>query len=307
MKLPKISLNFFKKPAKEKRIVTRLGKRSSSVSSPTVAGSRKARRSSSSSKKPRKRSITYYAPSKSKYYPSEPYPAMHRAIRHTAPTVATTQLPNLYSYENQPIASAHFNEWTNANTGAVATNQSFHPYATNQTYLCDKDYGDVVFHQSPACYALPKPQSPTPPSNSTRFKIDQNDIYSEECAIQGAPIGTSINSSNIIYNCGNIGNELCAQKTQHNLLPSKIGAVYDPNKVAFNAMHRKDSKSNVFPDDNNNKLRAIYQSKANAHGFGLPIYGAKLASKKKSDRQRKRKVRNCTFMFVFVCADLLLM
>lgn len=303
MKLPTINLSFFKNSAKKKRTSTTLGKRSASVSASTAAVSRRAHHSFVSNPKSRKRSNTYYAPSKSKIYSSDHYPSMHRMVRHTASAVPTSpSIPRTYSYEQKPIISAHFNPELNNSLGFPAVNETFHSYAAKQTYLCGKDYGDIVLHQPPAGHMLP--QSQALPPNLTCYKIDQNifavtnnNTYPEENATQAVPI----NSSNaIMVNVGDT--DMYSQNIHHNLLPSNIGAAYATNPSSFASMNypnTKYSKSSGFRNGNNSQFYAIHQPKASkslpkiAHGIGLPIYkGAKIPLKKKSDRQRKRKVRH---------------
>lgn len=343
MKLPMISLNFFKKPAKKKRT---FGKRSSSASASSIpAVSRKARRSSSSSVnlKSRKRSITYYAPSKSKFYPSEHFPSMqHRLVRHRTAVIPTNPLvQRSYSSEQQPTASIDIDGKLNDNSSFSPANGTHHTYTAKQTYACgDNDYGDIVLHQPPSIW-YPQSQHPTGhkinqnivsvnnddlrSSSSTNHRnqnkfypnavdaIDSNanKLYDDnyylnnayistdfkECAMQGVSIPIqSINASAVPitfndphnkYNTANsIGTELCIQQqqqTQHNSLPSNnIATIYDTNA--------KYSKSNCFRNDNQRQPKQ--STSTIAYGFGLPIYGATVPFKKKSDRQRRRKVRH---------------
>lgn len=182
MKLPTISLNFFKKPPKKKRIITALGKRTSSASSTaTAAKSRRAHRSSSASNaKSRKRSITYYAPSKSKFYPSEHFPSMQRFVRHKTAVGPTTPLvPRSYSYEQQLTASTDCDPKLSDSAGFSIANDTLHSYAAKQIYSYDNDYGDVVVHQPPAWYVpsdsqSPLPPPPPPPPHVACGNIDQN-------------------------------------------------------------------------------------------------------------------------------------
>lgn len=176
MKLPSISLNFLKKPSKKKRTITTLGKRTSSAS---LSVPRKARRSSSSSNpKSRKRSITYYAPSKSKLYPSEHFPSMQRLVRHkTAVAPTTTPLvQRSYSYEKQPTASTDIDAKLIDSSRFSVPNETLHSYPARQIYSCDNDYGDIVVHQPPAWYVPTHSQStpPPPPPHVTHYKVDQH-------------------------------------------------------------------------------------------------------------------------------------
>lgn len=356
MKLPSISLNFFKKPPKKKRIITTLGKRTSSASSSTAAKSRKAHRSSSTSNsKSRKRSITYYAPSKSKFYPSEHFPSMQRLVRHKTAVAPTTPLvPRSYSYEQQPTASTDIDSKLNDNSGFSVVNETLHSYTAKQIYSYDNDYGDIVVHQPPAWYVPSNSQSPPPPPHVACGRIDQNIVavnnndevrrssnhrmqsrfypnvesidfnanklyddnylnnayvstYSKERVMQGVSIQSRnantipiVNDSNYKYNiANNIDTELCTQQIQNAALQPNIANAYDANKLAIdsiNGTHAKYTRSNSFPIDNTGKLYSVYQSTANQstprtmHGF--PIYGAQVPFKKKSDRHRRRKVRN---------------
>lgn len=348
MKLPSISFNFFKKPPKKKRIITTLGKRTSSASLSTAAISRKAHRSSSSNLKSRKRSITYYAPSKSKFYPSEHFPSMQRIIRNKTAVVPTAPLvPRSHSYKKQPTVSTDIDTKLNDNSSFSVANE----YKAKQIYSCDNDYGDIVLHQPPACYGPTNSQSLPLPPHVACYKIDRNIVtvnnddvfrsnnhriqsrfysnvnsvdsnanklyddnyfnnayvstYSKECVMQGVPIQSRnastvpiVNDSNIKYNMANsINTELCTQQIQNNLLQPNITNAYDENKSTFdsiNSTNAKYTRSNSFPNDKNVKLYSVYQSKANQSTprtmYGLPIYGATVPFKKKSNRQRRRKV-----------------
>lgn len=342
MKLPTLSLNFFKKPAKKKRIITTLGKRSSSASSTTAAtASRKPNRRSSSSSnlKSRKRSITYYAPSKSKFYPREHFPSVQRLVRQKTSVVPNAPPgPQLHPRETQLTVSTDIGaKLNNENLGIQMANGTLHSYTAKHTYLCDNEYGDIVLHQPPAWHRLTKPQSPPQPLTSMCYQIDRNivsmnngsnnhgiqnkihtnvasidsdanwlhddnvhtSIYAKECTAQNEFI---INDSSIKYHtANNIGTEMCKQQTQHHLLPSNIKSAYNTNNIvlsSINSANVKYSKSSgIIPNDNNNKFYSVIQpnihqsAPTNVHGVGLPIYGASVPSKKKSDR-RRRKVRH---------------
>lgn len=327
MKLPTFSLNFFKKPTKKKRIITTFGKRDSSASSST----RKSRRSSSG-RKSRKRSITYYAPSKSKFYPTEHFPSLQRAARQVT-TVATTPLaplpPRSYPLEVKPVASIESD--AKLNNGFPSATGTHRSYTAKQTYLCDNDYGDIVLHQPPAWYMQSKARQNsyqidqttvtnnglrgsnteyTPNKLFSNAPIDSNgnllyddnclnnaytsSMYPKECA-QGVPIQSMVNA--IPFDDSNIkynSTELRRQ-SQHNLLPSSVTTAY--NNTVFSSVNSTNAK--CLPNNiNNNKFSVAYQTNANqftpnaVHGLSLPIYSGMVPFKKKSDRHRRRKVRS---------------
>lgn len=314
MKLPTFSLNIFKKPTKKKRIVTTFGKRGSTASSST----RKSRRASSS-QKPRKRSITYYAPSKSKFYPIEHFPTLQRAVRRASLLAAATPLASRsYQTEERHAASTDVESKLNTYPSASGTLRS---YAAKQTYLCDNEYGDIILHQPPAWYMQSKPhqdcyQTDTMPNDlrgpntipmqnkpfSNAF-VDSNgnlmyddnrlsntyaSTYPKEC-MQGVPISSMVNAiplndPNIKYDTSELH-----RKTQHNLLPSSVTTAY--NNTVFNSANQTNSKNHI-----NNLCASSYQSNANqlitnSQYMGSSMYRANLPSKKKSDRHRHRKVR----------------
>lgn len=335
MKLPQINLNFLKSSTKKTRSANTSGKRSSFASASTVAASRKAHRSLSSKVKTRKRSITYYAPSKSKLYSSDHFPTMHRSNRHTTSTIPITSSERRsYLYDRNPINSTQVNPKSYNNIELSTVKETFNSYVAKQTYLCDKDYGDIVLHQPPACYRLP--QSPALQPDLTRYKVDQNvfttktgDTYPKDFALHGVPISslntimvpTTISESNNKYHVVKTDSDICAENALYNFFPTNIDTTFALNQSSFTSMDNpniKYSKSNCYPNNNNNnQFHAMSQSKpsksipAIAHGIGLPIYkGAKIPLKKKSDRQRKRKVRQlkkkeivCA-CFSFMCMSL---
>lgn len=319
MKLPTFNLNFFKKPTKKKRIVTTFGKRGSSASSST----RKNRRSSSS-RKPRKRSITYYAPSKSKFYPTEHFPSLQRSTRQVTSTSTTPLAPRSYSTEERAAVSIESNGKLNTSIPSAAG--TFRSYTAKQTYLCDNEYGDIVLHQPPAWYMQSKPQQNTYQSEQSitnsdvRGEYTQNKLfanasidsngnllyvdnclntaytstYSKECA-QGVPIQSMVNAipfneSNIKYNTTEL-----RRQSQHNLLPSSMTTAY--NNGVFSSVNSTNAK--CLPNHiNNNKCSVAYQTNANQFApnvqasLNVPIYSGMMPFKKKSDRHRRRKVRS---------------
>lgn len=326
MKLPTFSLNFFKKPVKKKRIITTFGKRGSSASSST----RKSRRSSSG-RKSRKRSITYYAPSKSKFYPTEHFPSLQHATRQ-ATTVATTPLaPRSHPSDEKPVASTKND--AKLNVGYPSVTGTIRSYTAKQTYLCDNDYGDIILHQPPAWYMQSKPQpnsyqtdqTTTTTGNDLRIVnheytpnklysnafIDSNgnllyngncpnhsytSTYKKEC-VQGVPIQSMVNaisyddSTNIKYSATDL-----RRQSQHNLLPVNVTTAYN-NDGVFSLVNSTNTKRLPNHINSSSKIGAAYQSNANqstanVHGTSLPIYNATLPFKKKSDRHRRRKVRS---------------
>lgn len=315
MKLPTFSLNIFKKPNKKKRIITTFGKRGSTASSSTP---RKSRRSSSN-RKSRKRSITYYAPSKSKFYPIEHFPSLQRAVRR-ASLIATTPLaPRSYQQiEDRQTVSTDVEPKLNAYPSANGTLRS---YAPKQTYLCDNEYGDIILHQPPAWYMQSKPHqdcyqteihpndlrgpntismqnkpfstgSVDPNGNllygdNNRLNNTYASTYSKEC-IQGVPISSMVNA--IPLNDSNIKYDMTElhRQSQHNLLPSSVTTAY--NNTIFNSANSVHSKNNIH------NFCTAYQTNSNQlitnpQSMGLSMYSATLPSKKKPDRQRHRKVR----------------
>lgn len=311
MKLPTFSLNIFKKPTKKKRIITTFGKRGSSASLST----RKSHHPSSG-RKTRKRSITYYAPSKSKFYPSEHFP-LQRA-EHRTSAVATKPL-TIRSYPTEEPCTIS----TDIDSKLINLLPSNEIERTaKQTYLCDNDYGDIILHQPPAWYMQSKPHQNyyqteivtncLSGSNAIQNKpytnaaIDSNGnslyyhnahnnmyaraTYQKECA-QGVPIPSMVNAipfndSNIIYN----STELHRQ-SQHNLLPSSVTTAY--NNTAFAS--RNNSRNTKCLPNNNNRFCTAYQSNenqlsTNSRYFVSPIYNLTQPIKKKSDRHRRRKV-----------------
>lgn len=146
MRLPTFNLNFFKKtkPPK-KRITTTFGKRRSSSTSST----RKSRRSSSGRKTSRKRSITYYSPSKSKFYPTEYFPSLQR-VAAQATVAATPPASNRSRNVERNLTVS-----TDANDATAKINNNYVPasvlysHTAKHTYLCDDDERNVVLHEQP--------------------------------------------------------------------------------------------------------------------------------------------------------------
>lgn len=311
MKLPSFSLGFFKKPTKKKRTITTFGKRGSNASS----SSHKTRRSSSN-RKTRKRSITYYAPSKSKFYPTEHFPTLQRVARQATAVSAT---PLVYPSEQRIAVSTDIDSKLNSyqTTNGTATHRS---HTAKQTYLCDNDYGDIVLHQPPAWYMQSKPhqnyhQTETiasdllgPNNNCIQNKlyshapIDANgnvlyddnclsnsygrSTYSKEC-VQGVPIPLTVksiplNDSNIKY--GPVGIHNLHRQSQHNLLPSNVTTAY--NNTVFSSINNS-TNAKCLPNNINNSC-----SVSQLASFSAPIFNASFPFKKKSDRHRRRKVRS---------------
>lgn len=325
MKLPTFSLSIFKKPTKKKRIITTFGKRGSSASSST----RKSRRPSSSRKTTRKRSITYYAPSK--FYPTEHFPSLQRVARQVA-TVATTPLA-VRSYPSDEQSHTVSTDIDGKLNGYLSPSGTFRSYIAKQTYLCDNDYGDIILHQPPAWYMQSKPHqngyhtetmvndlrasninsnpiqtnklySNTPVDSNGNMVYDDNCLnntyghatsYSKEC-VQGVPISSMLhtapplNDSNIKYNTTELH-----RQTQHNLLPSNVTTAY--NNTVFTSANNSTTNTKCLPNNINNNFCTAYQTNANqlstnSHFFTSPIYNTALPFKKKSDRHRRRKVRS---------------
>lgn len=321
MKLPTFSLNIFKRPTKKKRIITTFGKRGSSSSS----SARKSRRSSSTTRKPRKRSITYYAPSKSKFYPTEHFPSLQQAARQAASVATTplavrsysTELPHTVSTDNDAKLTSY-----------VTSNGTLRSYAAKQTYLCDNEYGDIILHQPPAWYMQSKQSQQgnyqtnnniRDVPNFTQYQskfysnagaIDSNGnllyddtcenntygraIYSKEC-MKGVPSSIPsmvntipLNDSNIKYKTSELH-----RQSQHNLLPSSVttaynNTVFSSSNNTINAKYLPNTINTFYNayQTNANQLSSINLSCANS-----PNYNAILPFKKKSDRHRRRKVR----------------
>lgn len=305
MKLPTFSLNFFKKPVKKKRTITTFGKRGSSASSST----RKSRRSSSG-RKSRKRSITYYAPSKSKFYPTEHFPSLQHATRQ-ATTVATTPLaPRSYPPQEKPVASTDIDAKLNIGY-PTSVSGTLRSYTAKQTYLCDNDYGDIILHQPPAWYMQSKPQPKTYQTDQTTTTtgndlrivnheytpnkcvsnalIDSNgnlvysdngpnnntytSTYMKEC-VQGVPIQSMVNA--IPYdNPTNIKYNATdlRRQSQHNLLPVNVTTAYNNNGV-FSLVNSTNAKCLPNHINSSSKLCAAYQS--NAHQLTANVHGTSL-------------------------------
>lgn len=316
MKLPTFSFSFFKKPTKKKRIITTFGKRGSSASS----SSRKTRRSSSN-RKSRKRSITYYAPSKSKFYPTEHFPSMQRTAGQST-AVATIPLTHQsYPSEEGHAVSTDIDAKLNSYLSTTGTLRS---HTAKQTYLCDNDYGDIILHQPPAWYMQSKPHqvdyhnetitnlrgsniksvpsklySNAPIDSNGNLLYDDNRLnnsygratYAKEC-VQGVSFPSTtvntipFNESNIKYNTSEVH-----KQSQRNLLPSSVTTAY--NNTAFSSVNT--STNAKYLPNNINNLCAAYQSNAhqlpiNAQRLSSPIFNATIPLKKKSDRHRRRKV-----------------
>lgn len=304
MKLPTFSLGFFKKPTKKKRTITTFGKRGSNASSST----HKTRRSSSN-RKSRKRSITYYAPSKSKFYPTEHFPSLQRVARQ-ATAVSTT--PLAYPLEERNAVSTDIDAKLN---NYLATNGTLRSYTAKQTYLCDNDYGDIVLHQPPAWYMQSKPhhnyhQTETiagdlvgSNSNSVQNKLysnapidaNGNVLYDDNClsntigrstypkeCVQGVPIPLTVNS--IPLNDSNIKYGELHRQSQHNLLPSNVTTAY--NNTVFSSVNSS-TNAKCLPNNINNSYSASQLASLTS-----PIFNASFPFKKKSDRHRRRKVRS---------------
>ncbi|XP_031626830.1 uncharacterized protein LOC116343080 isoform X3 [Contarinia nasturtii] len=325
MKLPTFSLNIFKRPTKKKRIITTFGKRGSSASS----SARKNRRSSSSTRKSRKRSITYYAPSKSKFYPTEYFPSLQQTSRQQAATVETTPL----AIQSYPTELPHTVSTDNDSklTSYLTTNGTLRSYTAKQTYLCDNDYGDIVLHQPPAWYMQSKPhqdnyQTQTTLTNSkhntrdgshftqhqvklySNAAIDSNGnllyddnclnntygraVYPKEC-MQGVPSSIPSMANAIPLNDSNIKyntSELHRQ-SQHNLLPSSVTTAYN-NTVFSSSNNTTNAKC---PPNTINSFYNAYQTNANQlssinlQRINSPNYNAIFPFKKKSDRHHRRR------------------
>lgn len=322
MKLPTLNLNFFKKQTK-KRVSTNFGKRRSSNSSSTHRNRR-----STSGRKPRKRSITYYAPSKSKFYPTEYFPSIQR-IATQAAAIATT-----------PVVSSRFSQKDEPQTVSIDTNDSksnYYPslrsHTSKQTYLCDQNdhHHDLVLHQPPAWYMQSKAKQQKQHSNdifyqtNDLYEMNNNKQYSnaaidtngnvvlnERCHlnngngnnnntyfqtkefIQGVPSSqpmiNTINSYNDTHLKHNI-TEL-QHETQYNLSPSSIINAYS-NPISLNRVN-----SMKYLQSNTSNLYAIsnaYQAPQLNQSF-LSAYGSALTATKKLERHRRRKV-SFTYFF----------
>lgn len=304
MKLPTISLNFFKKPVKKKRTFTTFGKRSSSASSSVAAVSRKAQRSSSSNLKTRKQSITYYAPSKSKFYPSEHFPSTQRLVRHRAAVVpATPHMQRSYSYEKQPTASTDIDIRLNDKSSFSA----LHSYIANQAYPCDNNYGDIILHQPPIWYVPPKSQSPQPTQQIGCQKINQSIVNvnnDDICSSSNQRIQNKFHSnidsidasSNKVYDNNYLKNanistyfrECTMQDVSTQSMDTTAVSIINNSNIKCNPANGTELYTHqIRPNDN--KLHSMYQSKST---IGLPIYSMTVPFKKKLDRRHRRKVRH---------------
>lgn len=170
MKLPTLNLNIFKKSSK-KRASINVGKRRVSNTS-----SVQRTRRSSTNRRQRKRSITYYAPSKSKFYPSEYFPSSQQVPpKITALPPLSTQFQHCADASPPPPPLP-------PPTGSIQTAKpSYYPsmlrsYTPKQTYLCDEydHHHDIIIHQPPAWYLQQlKQQNPS----DLRYEIAVNDSY----------------------------------------------------------------------------------------------------------------------------------
>lgn len=156
MKLPIFSLNIFKKPTKKRQPSTNLGKRRISNAS-SVQRTRRA----SSSRRPRKRSITYYAPSKSKLYPTEYFPSSQQGVPKV--TALPPLSPHFQLYAEPPPPPPPLPSSIPPPLPPVISiptkKPNFYPsmvrsYTPKQTYLCDEydHHHDVIIHQPPMWY-----------------------------------------------------------------------------------------------------------------------------------------------------------
>lgn len=308
MKLPSLNFNIFKKSStKKKRITTNFGKRRSSTASSTHKNRR-----SSSGRKIRKRSITYYAPSKSKFYPTEHFPSLQRMATH-ATTVATSPLAvHLFQPDHmQTTVSTEFDSKL-CSTGTLRTQTARH------TYLCDDNR---EFHTVPDSYMQTKnidclryqTQLPIDDHDSnTQFQksIDPNgnfvydgnyrlnflnnnnnnnnasyyQSHPKECS-QGVPSQSMLNAAANAY----IDVSELQKQSQQNYLPTNLISAYNSRTM----------KSIKHLPNNVNHLTA-FQSPTNSTQMNQ---STNFGGFKKLDRHRRRKVRSFLIFFASLIAS----
>lgn len=284
MKLPSINFNnFFKKPSTNKKrttaTTTTFGKRRTSSTSST----RKTHRSSSG-RKARKRSITYYAPSKSKFYPTEYFPSLQRVATQATAVAATPVAAQLFQ-TNQTVSTE-----MNQKLSHFPSNGTLRTQKAKHTYLCDDNqnfnsnqttewYGQTrnldgshYSSQSVMMVGMTGNYFPTagtadpngnfvydrnyPSGHSVHFNDDNNAYFSKEC-LQGVPDGFEIHK-------------------QHDYLPSNLVTAYN-SSTSVKHMPGQQNHTNAYPASNQMSQSSLFAGMQ-------PIT-------KKSDRYRRRKVR----------------
>lgn len=286
MKLPSINFNnFFKKPSTNKKrtttTTTTFGKRRTS----STSSARKTHRSSSG-RKPRKRSITYYAPSKSKFYPTEYFPSLQR-VATQATAVAATPIAAQFFQTNQTVSTdmdqklSHF-----PSNGTHRTQMAKH------TYLCDDNqnfnsnqtiqwYGQTGnrdgLHYSPESMMVGMIENHLlktsaadpngnfvydenyPSSHSIHFNDNNNAYFSKEC-LQGVPDSFEMHK-------------------QHNYLPSNLVTAYESSTSLKHMPGQQQQHNHQF-----NAYSASNQMSQ------LSLFAGMQPATKKLDRYRRRKV-----------------
>lgn len=158
MKLPIFNLNLFKRlPTSNTRSTTTFNKQRST--------SRKSKGSSSSGRKSRKRSITYYSPSKSKLYPSEYFPSLQGFS------------PLQQQQQHTPMVNATVS--TQIDTAKLNNIPVVHGHA-KQTYLCGNEK-DIILHQEPSTWLQQQNQQQHLPveqrfCTNDHYEMNNNDI-----------------------------------------------------------------------------------------------------------------------------------
>lgn len=282
MKLPSLNFNFFKKPSttKKRTTTTTFGKRRLSTSSST----HKSRRTSSG-RKGRKRSITYYAPSKSKFYPTEYFPSLQRMATQ-ATAVAATPIAAQFFQPDQTVS-------TDIDPKLFPSSGTFRTQTAKHTYLCD-DNRDFNSNRISDWYT----------KNSDRYQtqssIDLNDIQKSYSNAAIDPNGniiydenyrlnSSIHFNNNSYFPTTYPNE-CSQIAPSQTMINTIANAYSD----FGELHKQHHHHHYLPSN----LITAYNNTTMKHPTSATAFQATqlnqtpfFGNAKKLDRHRRRKVR----------------
>lgn len=288
MKFPLFNLDIFKRSSSPSttptnRLTTTFGKRKSSTSHRTKSGSSHRRTS-------RKRSITYYSPSKSRFYPTEYFPTLQRlpsaVSTHVAPVTVhhdATWLPQ--EHQNKPIDPPFY-----TTGGLYEPNDSNNNSMFAQTSAMNRNYnanGIVVDDHDNAIVAA-------------AAAANQFDRYTEECVGASLPafvMPNSTSNGNLFVNLKCESPQPSFHRTAHQSQQhlgtanhlSTHNSMLNTNSSGANRMANR-----LF--DGTTKYAANSSNVALFHHSTMPIM-------KKHERHRRRKVcvlcvvsERCAFM-----------
>lgn len=292
MKFPLFNLDIFKRSSSPSstptnRLTTTIGKRKSSAPHRTKSGSSHRRTS-------RKRSITYYSPSKSRFYPTEYFPTLQRApstvSTHVAPATCDAKLNHNRSYlcNDQEVGGDHNTERV-CDTCRIRVAYSFSDVIT-------ADNNDVV--QTVKTSAMNRNY------NANGIVVDdhdnaivvaaaaanQFDRYTEECVGASLPafvMPNSTSNGNLYVNLKCESSQPSFHRTAHQS-PQHIGTAN--HLSTHNSMlNTNSSGANRMANNVNRLCDGTTKYAANSSNVAL-FHHSTMPIMKKHERHRRRKV-----------------